>query len=235
MAGAHPSDRETFPESVLPRLQSATADLSWLLGREYAEDAATTLVGNHYQLNVRQRMAVRRSAASERVASSRKDRRRDELGVPLAIDGFNQLVTIERALDGGALLRGRDSALRDVASVHGTWRKGERTERAIALVAAALLPERPPEAHIVWVLDSPISNSGRLAELLRSISPLWSVEVVGAADARLAELGAAGMLVGTSDGALIDRSPLWAQVAERALGALPEGEIVPWIVDLSGG
>src|SRR5262249_11806265 len=85
------------------------------------------------------------------------------------VDGFNQLVTIERALAGGAILRGRDSALRDIASVHGTWRRSESTQQAIALVARSL-----PASGVAWVLDAPVSNSGRLAQLLREQGPGWA-------------------------------------------------------------
>lgn len=228
MAGAHPADRATFPDSALAPLRTAVEELSWLLGRGYADDAALTIVGNHHQLDVRQRMAVRRCACSDAVASRRRACRRQTFDGLIAIDGFNQLVTIERALAGGALLRGRDSALRDIASVHGTWRRGDHTHQAIALISA-LFPE--PAQDIIWVLDSPVSNSGRLAELIREERPHWRVEVVATADNRLAQLGAEGAAVGTSDGGLIDRCAAWVPVAERALLSRSP---LPWIIDLSG-
>jgi hypothetical protein len=222
MAAAHPTDRTTFPETVIPRLRVAVDELSWLLGRGYAEDSALTLVGNRHQLDSRQRMAVRRCACSEAVAQRRRAARCEQ-PTTLAVDGFNQLVTVERALSGGAVLRGRDSALRDVASVHGTWRTGEDTQRALELFVQAL-----PATGVTWVLDAPVSNSGRLAGLLREVGPGWSVEVVGAADTRLAELASQGHTVGTSDGGLIDRVAGWVPLVERVLLALPEA----WIVDL---
>jgi hypothetical protein len=222
MAAAHPTDQTTFPPAVIPRLRVAVDELSWLLGRGYAEDSALTLVGNRHQLDVRQRMAVRRCACSEAVAHARRARR-SEQAIAVAVDGFNQLVTVERALSGGAVLRGRDSALRDVASVHGTWRTGEETRQALELFVRVL-----PAEGVTWVLDAPVSNSGRLAGLLREVGPGWTVEVVGAADTRLAELGSQGHAVGTSDGGLIDRVPVWLPLVERVLLALPQA----WILDL---
>jgi hypothetical protein len=222
MASAHPTDRTTFPDAVIPRLRVAVDELSWLLGRGYAEDSALTLVGNRHQLDSRQRMAVRRCACSEAVALRRRAARSDQAAA-VAVDGFNQLVTVERALAGGAVLRGRDSALRDVASVHGTWRTGEDTRQALLMLAQVL-----PAEGVTWVLDAPVSNSGRLAGILREVGPGWAVEVVGAADTRLAELGAMGHAVGTSDGGLIDRVSCWLPLVERALLAWPQA----WIVDL---
>src|SRR5687767_6149055 len=78
MAAAHPTDQTTFPPAVIPRLRVAVDELSWLLGRGYAEDSALTLVGNRHQLDVRQRMAVRRCACSEAVAHARRARRSEQ-------------------------------------------------------------------------------------------------------------------------------------------------------------
>lgn len=213
MAGADPTDAETFPERALPALRAAVDELSWLLGRGYAEGAAATLVGDHHQLTKRQRMAVRRSACPEDRRRERMARRVTALdGRPVAVDTLNQLVTTERGLAGGAVLRGRDGALRDVAGVHGTWRRSDRTGDALARLAAALGP-----ADAVWVIDAPVSNSGRLAAAIRALGP-WDVELVDAADARLLAHGRAGRVVATSDGGLLDRGLAWFALAEAALG-----------------
>ena len=60
--GPHPRDAELFAEAALPRLREAVAHYSWLLGRGYAEVAALALVGDHFQLTVRQRQAVQRAS-----------------------------------------------------------------------------------------------------------------------------------------------------------------------------
>ena len=56
----------------------------------------------------------------------------------LAIDGYNILITGESALAGGLPFRARDGGIRDLAGVHGSWRRVEETERAVRLVAGAL-------------------------------------------------------------------------------------------------
>jgi hypothetical protein len=212
VAGAPSGEREAFAERAIPVLRAAVADLSWLLGHGYTETAAATLVGDHYQLTKLQRLAVRRCAASDASVAARVARR-SERPDRIAVDGFNQLVTVERGLAGGAVLRGRDGACRDVAGIHGTWRRTDGTPAALAALTAALgaTPAR-------WVLDAPVSNSGRLAGLLRERG--FEVEVVAAADARLLALAAEGWTLATSDGGLIGRAA-WTGLAERAIAGIP--------------
>ncbi len=38
--GPHPDDAELFRADAIPRLRAAVADLSWLLGRGYADGSA---------------------------------------------------------------------------------------------------------------------------------------------------------------------------------------------------
>jgi hypothetical protein len=124
--GAHPEDDLLFrrPES-LQTLRVAAGDLAWLLGRHYAPEAALTLVGNRYQLRQRQRQALSRAVAAPAQARARRQRHvmpASLTGARLQIDALNQIITIEAALAGGLLLRGHDGALRDLASIHGTYR-----------------------------------------------------------------------------------------------------------------
>ncbi|MEO0603875.1 MAG: DUF434 domain-containing protein, partial [Myxococcota bacterium] len=132
MAGADPRDAVDFAPQHHAALRIAVADLSWLLGQGYAEPAAVKLVGDRFQLTKRQRMAIRRAAAAPRKAERRRARRTESLpGARVKIDGFNQIVTTERALAGGTAFIGQDTAVRDVASVHGTWRRTEGTATAL--------------------------------------------------------------------------------------------------------
>ena len=100
--GADPEDEVAFAPRHLERLRQAVSDLSWLLGRGYAETAALELVGNRFQLTARQRAAVRRCAASDEAVADRLARQisLEDIGDRLLIDGFNVLITLERALGG---------------------------------------------------------------------------------------------------------------------------------------
>jgi hypothetical protein len=161
--GPHPEDTRLFAESMLPRLRAAVADLSWLLTRGYAQPSAVKIVGDRYELDARQRMAITRAACTDAAREARANKRitPDTLaGKTLLIDGYNVLTTIETALGTGVVFRGRDGCVRDIAGVHGTWRRVEETSIAIDRIGQTLSSLRVARAR--WLLDRPVSNSGRL-------------------------------------------------------------------------
>jgi hypothetical protein len=221
--GPDPRDAEVFGPDAVPRLVVAVGELSRRLSRGYADVAARTLGGDHHQLTDRQRKVVARGSCSDAGLARRTANRRERSG-PCAVDGFNQLIGLERALSGGPLFRGRDGALRDLAQVHGTWRASEVTELAIARLVAHV----PSPATIV--LDRPVSNSGRLAAALRDARD-WTVEVDDRADSRLLALG---VPLATGDGALLERAP-WFDLVGDVLAAPDWPGPAPWVVDLSAG
>jgi len=169
--GPHPGDGERFAADRLPVLRAACADFAWLLDRGYAERSALKLVGDRFQLDQRQRTCVQRCACTEAARAQRASRLLppDALaGRNILVDGFNVLITVEAALAGAVLLLGRDGCLRDLASMHGTWRTVEETAAAAAQIGAWLA--RHAVAGATWLLDRPVANSGRLAALLRGIA-----------------------------------------------------------------
>jgi len=219
VGGRDLDDEEAFGSGRLPELRRAVHDLSWLLTRGYSERAALTLVGDRFQLVSRQRLAVQRCACSDQDREGRwLGRRRDLHGCRVAVDGFNALITLEQAFDGGLVLRGRDGVLRDLAGLHGGWRRRARTGDAIAALRGALAAAS--EVH--WLLDAPVPNSGRLARILRRAGAR-NVEVVHSPDRLLA--GFDGVVV-SSDGPVLSRAAAWAPAVDQAL---PPGA---WVVDL---
>lgn len=212
--GPHPEDAKLFAEEHWPRLRVATGDLSWLLSRGYAGESALKLVGDRYDLARRQRIAVARSACSDQSLASRS-RRRAELaelaGEALEIDGYNVLITIEAALAGGVILRGRDGCYRDLASVHGTFRRVDETFPAIKLIGSCLAELRV--GPCVWRLDSPVSNSGRLKGYLLEIAEKhgwhWSVELSNNPDSLLI---ASSAIVASADSVVLDRCGRWTNL-----------------------
>ncbi|MBE3145367.1 MAG: DUF434 domain-containing protein, partial [Planctomycetes bacterium] len=124
--GQHPSDATLFAGDRIPDIQQAVADYSLLLSKGYAEKSSLKLVGDRFTLTERQRLAVMRSACSNEQQASRKSRQLDinaVAGQMIAIDGYNVLITIEAAMSGGLIFRGRDGCCRDLASIHGTYRR----------------------------------------------------------------------------------------------------------------
>jgi len=217
--GPHPEDPQLFAAKYHPALRAAVADYSWLLGRGYAEDSALALVGNRYELTERQRFAVRRAACSNAAADRRRSTRvelaacRDR---PLWIDGYNVLITIESALSGGLVLIGRDGCCRDLASIHGTYRRIDETEPAIRLIADHL--QAVGVLAAIWYLDRPVSNSGKLAKMIAGLvaaRPLrWRVELSDRPDSVLAQ---ADGPVATSDSWILDRCSSWVNLAAEVI------------------
>ena len=165
--GMHPEDPQAFSALALPALRTATGELSYLLGRGYALASSLKLVGDRHALSSRQRAAVARCACDDARIAGRNAHAVTEHalhGQVLLVDGFNVLTTLEVALSGGIVLLGRDGAMRDIAGVHGSYRKVEETVPALALLARLASSLGVSRMH--FLLDAPVSNSGRLRALI---------------------------------------------------------------------
>lgn len=222
--GPGPQDPEWFGASARPVLGAAVADLSWLLSRGYAGPSSLKLVGDRYRLVERQRVAVLRSACPDEALAARRSRRvdhRELRGRPLRIDGFNLILTLESALGGGAVVGGRDGCFRDLASVHGTYRRVAETRPALELAAHLLAAWGA--GPCTWLLDAPVSNSGRLAAMVRATDPAWSAEVVPNPDAVLTR---PGKLVVSADSLVLDRCGEWVNMARAVVEAGVPGAFV---------
>jgi hypothetical protein len=218
--GPGPRDPEWFSSEARLDLAAAVADLSWLLTRGYAEPSSMKLVGDRYRLVERQRVAVLRSACSDASLARRHANRLGDLhGQRLRIDGFNLILTLESALGGGIVLGGRDGCYRDLASVHGTYRRVEETQPALEL-AAGWLTEWGV-GSCTWFLDSPVSNSGRLAAMIRAMG--WKAEVVPDPDKLLA---VPGDPIATADAGILDRCGPWINLARLLVEAVPGAFVV---------
>lgn len=229
--GANPRDAEAFAPETWPRLREACADLCWLLSRGYAEKSAGTLVGDRYTLTERQRIAVRRCACSDEQLEDRRRRQTtvaDLAGAALEIDGYNVLTTVEAALADGVILIGRDGCYRDMASMHGNFKKVAETPKAIMLIGETLA--RRGIAEAVWYLDSPVSNSARLKQLLLEIAAAenwaWRVELVPDPDRVLA---VSTHLVASADSGILDRAPRWFNLAREVVThQIPTAHALPF-------
>ena len=214
--GAHPEDAKLFCSSQIGNLRQAVCDYSMLLSKGYAEKSSLKLVGDRFSLTERQRIAVMRCGCSDEQMAVRKE---SEIGVKeivkreIAIDGYNLLITIESALSGGFIFRGRDGCLRDLASIHGTYRKVSETIPAIELAGKALL--ELGTGHCLWFFDSPVSNSGRLKtimyELIEKNGWEWDVELSQNPDK---ELIRTERIVVSSDSDVLDKCGRWTNLAE---------------------
>jgi len=230
--GPHPEDARIFGERHLPRLREAVEELSWLLGRGYAEPSARKLVGDRHQLTQRQRLAVAQSSCGDGQLAARRARRLQlpELaGRALRIDGFNCVITLEAALCGAPLLVGRDGVHRDLARVRGSYHPVAVTERVARMVGEALAGAGC--RAVEWCFDRPVSNSGRLKRLLLDAAAdagwPWTVELTDGTDRVVAE---APDVAASGDSWILDRDVPWIDLPAAVLDA--SGEPV-WRVDLA--
>lgn len=173
------------------------------------------MVGDRYNLTDRQRTAVMRCACSDQAWAQRKARRlkaKQVAGSELHLDGYNVLTTVEAALGGGVLLLGRDGCLRDMASMHGSYRKVQETRPALALIGR--VGQSLKVRQIIWYLDRPVSNSGRLKTILLEVADehgwCWEVHLVPNPDAVLI-----GSLqpIASADSAVLDACGGWLNLA----------------------
>jgi len=217
--GPHPDDAMLFAPEMLPRLREAVADFSMLLTKGYADKSALKLVGDRFSLTQRQRLAVMRSSCSDQQLQRRLQRLvpvEALAGRPIAIDGYNLLITLEAALSGGLIFRGRDGCFRDLASIHGTYRKVEETVPAVRLIGKFLTEIQI--AGALWLLDSPVSNSGRLKTLIGHLAREndwpWEVHLTISPDA---ELSRTDTIVVSTDSVILDACPQWTNLAAEII------------------
>ena len=229
--GPHPADEKLFAPAAISDLRSALADYSLLLTKGYAEKSALKLVGDKFSLTQRQRLAIMRSACSDQQLALRSEHRieaKNLAGQSVAVDGYNVLITVEAAMSGGVIFAGRDGCFRDLASVHGTYRKVTDTIPALQLIGEFLKEVGVMKA--LWLLDSPVSNSGRLKTLIRELAEKnnWKceIELLLSPDA---ELKKTDLIVASSDSVILDGCLRWVNLATAIIEQkLPSA----WIIDL---
>jgi hypothetical protein len=145
------------------------------------------------------------------------------------VDGFNLLITVEAALSKGPLFLGVDTCVRDLSGVHGSYRSVEETDRAILLIGEALADLGP--RSVLWLLDRPVSNSGRLAAKIADLALqrdwTWQVEVVMNPDPVIISSPAIAI---TSDSSVLNQVARWTDLQSYLLAhKIP----ATWVLDLS--
>ena len=236
--GYVPTDEKEFVRQI-EKLRSAGTDLYYLINRGYPIKSASVFIGNHYLLSERQRMALVRSVSPEERIRDRKAKEKPRLeeGAALFIDGFNTIISLEIAFSGSTLLMCMDGTVRDLAGLRGTYRLIDKTDRAILAVRRVLEEERVKTAH--FLLDAPVSNSGRLKEAIAAGfagSPVRvEFSVINDVDKQL--YGKDNVI--TSDAIILDQGASWFNLVRRAvrleLGAYPYIEIVSRKETQNGG
>jgi hypothetical protein len=203
-------DYKWFSKESVDLLNIAQQDVQWLLDRGYKLEPIIELVGGHYQLTSRQRMALQRGTSTQIQYNKRQSTM-----LPIEsmnegcvyIDGFNLIITLEVALSGSVLILGSDGVLRDLAGLRGSYSIIDKTEKVLELIGDSLKELMVPK--VKFFLDSPVSNSGRLKSRIFEHSIQWGiptdVELVPNADTVLTKMGR----IITGDSILLDECQSW--------------------------
>lgn len=148
----------------ISNLKKAAKDLRFFLDRGYPRKASINLVGNRYNLDSNERHLLHRGIFSKKESISHLKKKitlRDLKGNKLAIDGYNVLITIEAGLSGKALVWSDDGFIRDISGISKNYKMSEKTLDALRLIFDVLNKIKP--RHTLFLFDSPISRSGKLA------------------------------------------------------------------------
>lgn len=147
-------------------------------------------------------------------------------GQSVDLDGFNVLTTVEAALAGGVILCGRDGCYRDMASMHGSYRKVEETRPALVMIGEVL--EELGAAVCCWFLDRPVSNSGRLATIIQEVASErnweWFTQLENDVDPVVSE---SSNVVASADSVILDRCNQWCNLAREVVDRrIPDANVV---------
>lgn len=216
--GFVPEDERNFQEEALRVMRRASRHIRYLMEEGYDLKMASVFVGNHFLLSERQRLAIVRSAATGQQLEGRRAREvfLGELsGREVWVDGFNQVITLEVLLCDSLLFEGMDGAIRDLASLRGTYRILPQTREAVRLLLGTL--KRAGAGRTVVLLDQPVSNSGRLAALIREVGEEEELQVETMVLPEVDRVLYEKDLVASSDSVILDRCAGWVNLAGNIL------------------
>lgn len=231
--GKDPHDEELFGSAgECEKLLSALDDMHYLLSKDYPPRATLSLVGVRYRLRQRQILALQGMACSAKEVESRKLREVSAGALPgkeIFLDGFNVLIILETLLSGGYVFKGLDACYRDISSVHGSYKRVRQTEQALIIIGKAL--GELGVKRVIWIFDSPVSNSGRLKTLCYEIAKQhgfsWDVYLDKAPDKYLI---AENRLIASSDAWVLNRCHEWFNlisfIINNCLGASKTRNII---------
>jgi len=146
----------------------------------------------------------------------------------LYIDGFNQIITLEVLLSKGTVFKGRDGCVRDLAGLRGNYSIIDETEKAIRIIAG--FSNNSGVSSVIIYLDSPVSNSGKLKNLIMEQQVKFdipvSVELMHNPDVSLYDKS----VVISSDGIILEHCAHWFNLGDYILNELQEKAIIDFSI-----
>lgn len=220
--GYQKEDTYEFHGEEKVKLEKAAYELYFLLNQEYHIKHASNFIGNHYMFSERQRLALVRTISSYEDCSRRFAKQITKFNDvnTVHIDGFNTIITLEVALSGSPIFKSLDGTIRDLAGLRGNYRIIDKTEKAIHLIYQWLISKEIKEA--VFYLDSPVSNSGRLANVVKEIAERYELKVqtyvIPDVDSTLEKQAN----VITSDAIILNKCISWLNMNKDIIGEINE-------------
>ena len=202
------TDIRDFSFKSIETLKLASSDVSAIIDRGYPIKSVSTFVGNHYQLSERQRIAIVRAVSPTVDVKTRLDKLKTHCeDETVYIDGLNVIITLETMLSETTLIKCMDNTLRDLCGLRGTYKLIDKTDTAIRLIGEVRANLKV--SKVMFYLDSPVSNTGRLSqriyELLQGFPFEVEVELVPNADVILESKSN----VITSDAIILNKCYSW--------------------------
>jgi len=229
--GPNPKDKTLFAPVQLPKLRTAVADVSLLLTKGYSSKSSLKLVADKFSLTERQRLAIMRAVCSDQQLikiNQNQIQLTQAANKPIAIDGYNILISIEAAMSGGLILKTRSGCYKDIASIHGSYKKVSETIPAIKLIAEFL--NENDLKNITWLFDRPVSNSGRLKKMIEELAKQnnwqWQIELSNSPDKDLVN---SNKIIASNDSIIIEKTNWLNLTAEIIKTKLPDA----WLIDLA--
>ncbi|MBR4555653.1 MAG: DUF434 domain-containing protein [Ruminococcus sp.] len=214
--GFVPSDEKDFGEEALPVLRKASEELRFLWDRGYPVTSTVRFIGDRYQFSERQRLALARVVSPTESIASRKSREVGEIsGRTLFIDGFNVIIGLETAFSQSMLFCCPDGSVRDLAGLRGSYRPIPETVTALKALLKAL-GELGVSRAVIY-LDRPVSNSGRLKELIDRLAEGTGFETETVLEDRVDTVLKGKPLVASGDAVILDACGEWFALARYVI------------------
>ena len=236
--GFVPKDERYFSLASLEVLRTASQHVTYLIDNGYDLKQSSTFVGDHFQLSERQRIAIMRSVATHEQLADRhaKEVPIEQLGgTAVWIDGLNTIITLEVMLAGSTLLvmlagstllSCMDGAVRDLASLRGTYRLIPETTEAAQLLFDVL--QTAGVQTVTILLDQPVSNSGRLKGLLDDVGKDHSFELDVRVQGKVDQALFGKERVISSDSVVLDHCASWVNLTRRCMELKGKQAIKVW-------
>ncbi|WP_424355335.1 DUF434 domain-containing protein [Methanobacterium sp. MBAC-LM] len=195
------------------KLKEAAFDLRFLLNRGYRKKGALQFVANKYVLNKDERNYLARSIFSDLISKKRQEKIIDISKIKdefLLVDGYNVLITVESLYneDYDSIILCDDMVIRDLNAVFGKYKFNNATEMALNKILDLISLYAP--SYTYFFFDSPVSFSGKLADLTKKIMVGYNLpgnvclsKTVDTEIIRLSKLKNA--VVATGDSVIIDK------------------------------